>query len=434
MKKPVSKAPIKTVQQKSQIVESKPVNPRLLFFLATLPALIPIILYYSVLSENALNIPYLDDWDAVLKFLSNFSTANFSNKLALLFSQHNEHRILSSRLLYVFYKGIFGTINFKNLIYIGNAQLIVILAVLTYFLRKQVVPYFGIPILILSFCLFDLSNYENADWAMASAQNYGVIMFFFLSLFFYSLNKSWAIYIAVLFQFICAFSSGNGVMAGLAIILFTLLNKDKNKIIVSVVSFVIFSSLYFFHYHSVPNQNIGKSAASMLEYFLGLSGAHFGRDYRTAIAVILYLAFPCLFIVNKRFAIKKDMIPFIPILFFVVASITTTSILRSGGKVSIEQGSYTIRYLIYPHLLAGLLFCLLSIRVASSKFKLVFVLVASIFFIKGYKENYAYGDSGFTRINTRLTTTRYNYPDTIEAKKIDASACKEGIYCIGDNR
>jgi len=434
MKKPVSKVPSKSVQQKTQVVESKPIDPRLLFSIAILPALIPIILYYSVISENALNLPYLDDWDAILKFLVNFTNGSFTNKLSLLFSQQNEHRILSSRILYVFYKSIFGTINFKYLIYIGNAQLIVILSVLTYFLRKHVVPYFGLPILVLSFCLFDLSNYENADWAMASAQNYGVIMFFILSIFFYSLNKRCSIYLAVFFQFICAFSSGNGIMAGLAIILFTLLNKEKTKILVSIVSFVIFSALYFFHYHSVPNQTMGKSALTMLEYFLGLSGAHFGRDYRNVIAIILYLSIPCLFIVNKRFAIKKDMLPFIPILLFVVASISTTSILRSGGKLSIEQGSYTIRYLIYPHLLAGILFCLLAIRVASSKYKLIFVLIAAIFYIKGYKENYSYGDSGFTRINTRLTTIRYNYPDTIAAKKIDADACKNGIYCIGDNR
>ncbi len=117
-----------------------------------------------------------------------------------------------------------------------------------------------------------------------------------------------------------------------------------------------------------------------------------------------------------------------------MASMATTSIFRSGGKEGVEHDSYASRYLIYPHLLAATIFCLLAVSMIYKKLKWPLVGVCAILFIKAYKENYNYGETGFSNENTRLTTKRYNYPDTLAAKKIEADACKQGIYCIKDNR
>ena len=434
-------------KQKKVIVEQKAVVPvqsvplpkkgypqYLIFILAFIPAIIPILVYFLVINDYAVNLPYRDDYDAILKFLINLSKSSSLDKISLLFSQHNEHRILSSRLLYYSYYELFTTINLKNIIFIGNAQLIIIFSIFAYFLRKHIILYWGVPILVVSLCIFDINNYENTDWAMACVQNYGVIMFFMLSLLFYNFNDKRALPLAILAQFICAFSSGNGILAGLSIIFFNLLNKDKVKILCSSISFAVFSGLYFYHYISNPNPYMGKHVLDMISYFFGLAGAHFGRDYRIFIGIILYLTIPFLIFSNMKFIIKKEITPFLSMLLFITLSICSTSVFRSGGDLSIDQASYTIRYLIYPHLLAAILFCILAIRLEQVKIRIYILVCLSIVFIKGYKENYDYGEKGYIRINNRLTTVNYNYPDSNYAKKIEVEACKSGIYCIEPNR
>ena len=441
MKNSASNKQKKTIgEQKINVqVQSEPskktVFPKYLYIiLAFIPAIIPILFYFLVINDYAVNLPYRDDYDAILKFLINFSKSSSLDKLSLLFSQHNEHRILSSRLLYFSYYELFTTINLKNVIFIGNAQLIIIFSICAYFLRKHITLYWGLPILVLSLCIFDINNYENSDWAMACVQNYGIIMFFMLSLFFYNFNDKRTLPLAILAQFICAFSSGNGILAGMSIILFNLLNKDRVKILSSSIAFVFFSSLYFYHYKSYPNPYMGKHVLDILSYFFGLAGAHFGRDYRIFIGVILYLSIPFLIFSNMKFFIKKEITPFISMLLFITLSMCSTSVFRSGGDLSIDQASYTIRYLIYPHLLAATLFCILAIRLEQVKIRIYILVCLSVLFLKGYKENYDYGEKGYIRINNRLTTVNYNYPDSNYAKKVEVEACKNGIYCIEPNR
>ena len=45
---------------------------------------IPAIAYFIKVNEYALNLPYADDYDAVLSFLNKFVTVEFREKLSLL--------------------------------------------------------------------------------------------------------------------------------------------------------------------------------------------------------------------------------------------------------------------------------------------------------------------------------------------------------------
>ncbi|MEO7767535.1 MAG: hypothetical protein ABIS01_08920, partial [Ferruginibacter sp.] len=192
---------------------------------------IPAIFYFNKVNEYALNLPYGDDYDAVLAFLNKFVSVGFTEKLALMFSQHNEHRILLSRIIFVLYYEVFGTINFRSLIFIANFELVGIFIILVYFIRKSIPEYWNIAAFVLSLSLFDISNFENADFAMAGIQNYGVLLLFLLGILFYSMDKRKYLVAAVFFQAFVVFTSGNGLIASLAMIFYAILLKDKLKII-----------------------------------------------------------------------------------------------------------------------------------------------------------------------------------------------------------
>lgn len=402
------------------------------FFL--LLSLLPLYFLFSSINTYSLNLPIQDDYDAILGFLNTWTSSN--DKLPLMFIQHNEHIIFPSRLVYILYLKLTGNINFNSLIIIGNIQLVLITFIIIGFIRRITTKFFGISVFILSLCLFDLSNYENSNFSMAGMQNYGVILFFLASLFFYSLKENKIVYtiLAVFFQFLCAFSSGNGIIAGITLLLFNLFNKDKKNIITSFVSFTLFSSIYFLIFKSSPNSIKGKNISDITSFFLKLSGGHFGYEERTISAIFLLVIMIGLLLYKNWNKINRELLPLLSIIFFVLSSIGVVAIFRSGGLEGIEHDSYGSRYLIYPHIFSASVFILLCYSIENYKYAWAFVLICSIFFIKSYKENYAYGEAGFERTNYRFSTKNYYYPDSLIAKKIAIESCSKKIYCIEDHK
>jgi len=60
--------------------------------------IIPIILTLSLILLWGVNVPYMDDWSSVQLFKS---TLEHNLDFGLLFSQHNEHRMLIPKLIFL---------------------------------------------------------------------------------------------------------------------------------------------------------------------------------------------------------------------------------------------------------------------------------------------------------------------------------------------
>ncbi|MDR6339779.1 hypothetical protein HNQ91_002844 [Filimonas zeae] len=401
-------------------------------------AIIPVVLLFKLVNSHALNIPYNDDWDAILGFLNTWKHAD--NKMELLFAQHNEHRILASKLIYVGWYILFHNINILSVIYIANLQLLVIAAILAYFSGKVLdVPYFkGLLVFVIALCVFDIASYDNIGFAMAGLQNYGVVMLFLLSLFFYSLRTKRRIELlpALLFQFICAFSSGNGFMAGIALLLYTVFSKDRLNMLVCLAGFAIFTACYFLTYHSVSGSvdMKAKSAGMFLFYFLKLSGSHFNFEYGVAIAVVLYAVLGASLFYQFKQADIDRILPFLCLLLFTGMSMAATALLRSGQAHIFDSESISSRYLIYSQLLAIVVFVMLVFRFQHHKQSWIAIAICTLFFIKAYRANYSYGAEALAARNNRLSLTDFVYPDKKHAREVAAKACKNEIYCIEENR
>jgi len=404
-----------------------------LSYLAHIWIFIPAFVFFKVLNDNAVNVPILDDYDAILNFLHDFKAASFINKLVLLFSQHNEHRILHSRLLYISYYSLFGDINFRNIIFLGNLQLLPIFLVSIYFIRKTVDRYWSILSFIWALCIFDLNTYGNAITSMTAVQNYGVVMFFFITLFLYSLDRKYIIPAAV-FQFVGIFSSGNGILASLVVAIYTLFGNDKVKKITSVSITVVFSLLYFLHYvppsSATPADPNGFNVGTAVRFIIKMIGDPLDFDsaflWGIVILIVLAAVFP-----YKNIRLNSKILPQVFIAGFCMATILASGYFRSNLKGVVPQ---TSRYLIYPQLLLASIASFIFLKVKGKKIQLPAIIVLSVIMLKVYRGNYEFGKSGFEREAFKAQTRHYYYPDTVRAKRIAQEASAAGIYSLEEER
>ena len=401
--------------------------------------IIPVLIYLKVVNDWAVNIPMKDDYEVILDFLNHFKNAAFGEKIQLLFSQCNEHRILSSRLVYVLYYALTGIANFKVFVIIANLQLVIIWALLTYIIKQLEPRYWAMLSLIAGFLIFDLSNYENSIMAMAGMQNFGVIALFMATLYFFSQDKKYYLALGAFFEFMTIFSSGNGMVGAFFVALYCLFCGSKMQKIVSVSTLLVFVPLYFIGYHQPPNHvqptfDIAKS----ISFFFSMIGSHFafGETTNTDNANIvggffLLLTLGLLPYSKTMFKDKKLML-LLTVLCFILASMATTALFRANME---GIPYYSSRYLIYSHI-----FMAVTLIVVVQKFKVkpaglwVSVAIMTLITLNSYKNNYNYGEVGFERENQRLISRPYYHPDLPKAQKIADESCTLDIYCIQDEK
>ena len=147
----------------------------LLFVIVFLPA----VLLFSAIGLVADNVPFWDDYDAIIRYVCHPIVKRMRHLLDL----HNQHRIVTVRLFLEGMVLLCGSIDFKICMLCGTAQLFVVFACFCFFYIKQFGTFPGMFLVIASaWLLFSLHNFENAFWALTAIQNFGVIMWAFLAI------------------------------------------------------------------------------------------------------------------------------------------------------------------------------------------------------------------------------------------------------------
>jgi hypothetical protein len=435
--------------------------PALQYMLILVPALVSI----GMIDRYAVNIPSLDDYDAVLGFLCEWKAAAGLDKFYLLFMQHGEHRILSSRLVYVLYDAIAGQVNFRHLIFIGNLQMVVVLLLLTSFIKKCLPGYWVLASFVAGVCLFDLNNWENSDFAMAAMQNYGIMMLFMGSLYCYNRGS---IIAAVVLQIICTFSSGNGLVGSAVLVGFNYCNVVKEgawgvriraavcnrNTMVSALVFAVFTPLYFLHYVRAGVKPPENNAATMVAYFFRFISNHVYLDTKVMAmgAGMLVLAGVAAVVpVRKARQQALQVVPLVWLLVFVLLSMLLPAVLRSNlsgfradrypcgedlssricKMLGTNLGDYIpSRYLLYPHMLWALWLVLLLVRLQQSRWRMGVAIGFWGVMLITYNMNFRGGVKEMAQLQHRLLTTDYNYPVPEQARQRAEQACAQHIYCL----
>lgn len=148
---------------------------RIAIGLLVLLALAPVAHLWTRAAEAGRNVVYWDEFDTALAFVLRLDDGITPGEfLRELFAVNNEHRMVTSRLVYATSYWLTGTVNFAVISFLGNACLMalcVLLVAAAGTAERRV--RLGV---VLGCGLFQLENYENFYWSGSSIDHFQVVM------------------------------------------------------------------------------------------------------------------------------------------------------------------------------------------------------------------------------------------------------------------
>jgi len=232
------------------------------------------LLYVLAIWRYSSDIPILDDYDAVLGFLNDFVTASSAKqKIAVIFGQHNEHRLVFNHVITLLFFNLFDEINFKYLIYFGNIGWFAFLYVYWRYAKSIGITFAEFSpaaIILLCFC-----TSEAMTFATPAIQFHFQTLFTLLALL--MMTKGF-VFSAMAFVFLSVFTSGGGLLLIPVISLYCLFKMQwRNLLISSLISLVIIFYYFSFLPYSAPSHHPSLLSALSSPYifilfFFGLLG------------------------------------------------------------------------------------------------------------------------------------------------------------------
>lgn len=191
------------------------------------------------------NVPWWDDFHGIiLPVYTLFTDASLQEKVQHFFSLNNEHRVVNDRIFTLLVYLLTGSFQLKALAMLGFLNLLGIYLVLIKVLRKTGVSY--LAVLPLLFLLFHAQYYESLQSLMVPFQNFSVLLYLLLSLYFITFRKqaAWAFVFAVA----ALFSHGNGILVFILGALLLLVHGQIRKTVYWSAGAVLIVALYFWGY------------------------------------------------------------------------------------------------------------------------------------------------------------------------------------------
>jgi hypothetical protein len=365
--------------------------------------LLPIFLLGMVFDKYAINIPHWDD-HALKGFVLNFEKSDsFIDKLKLIFSQHNEHRIALTRIFTLIILKIKGTIDYKWLMILGGMALIGVLFIFKEILKKY--NYSSLFLIPISFILFGLHLNENLFWGMASVQNFWVILLAIWIFYLVSIsNHKYSLLFAIFLTFWAINTSGNGFLIPLICYMILLFQKRKRAFFIYFSFTLLFIFFYFFFYQKPPITSVTARVTDpqlLIQGVLAMVGSAVDFklinpsrqiDVSMVVGIVLMIVFGFLI---QKVLLKKYNVEFknidlflIAIVLFCLATIGAVVLNRLNlGLPALLTSKYKIYSIIL--LIVALIVLLNSIPIQRQKNFIGLNILASIlFWIYGYILDY----------------------------------------------
>jgi hypothetical protein len=223
-------------------------------YLPYLLILLPVISFFGLFFRYTVNAPVNDDYPAVLQFLNNYVTTNsIHEKFKLIFAQHNEHRIVFSRIWTLISYKLQKNVNFNFLSFIGDLSIVgIALVFFRKFLDLKKSLFLFVPVAVL---LFNITSWENMTFPMCALSNFVVHLFILLSLLFLAAPTAGNyrnVLLAFFFFFAALMSQGAGLSLLPVSIGILLYKKEYRNLLLYGGLSLLLLLLYFHHYHRPP--------------------------------------------------------------------------------------------------------------------------------------------------------------------------------------
>ena len=327
---------------------------RILNILSVFIFLIFLAAYCYDVSLNFQNFPIADDYEAFFDFNNKFFALNgFWERIGLVFSQHNEHRIATLRIINLTYFYFFGKIDLAVFRIIGLVFYVfsmVFLYLESEFSVKRFYFFLPIPILMLSFAYAEIYYL-----AMESLSHFPMI-FFTVATIYTAISKKF-IFLPLLFLFFGVFSNGNGILLMPIVFVGLAFQKEFKRLLIWTLFSLLISYIYFHDYES------GKSVLKLeiIPYLLkvypiyigGIGG--FGSLKTNMVLGIVALALIVYFVIFRK-VYKKELSLTLMIVFYLLTFLIISIKRNEYGTEFLQRGAYLINSIMIFVLLYLLFF------------------------------------------------------------------------------
>lgn len=208
----------------------------------------PVVLFVLLFVSFATNFPFSDDFDMVGFYLE-FDRKDAYGKLESLFRQHNEHRIVYTRVMVLALTFLLGKVNVTAWMALGNLSLFVTCFLLYRSFRRddKYKIVFFMPAVWFLFAPF---YHNNVFWGMSALQNTSVVLFSLLAIYLVAQRTTASFYGAIPCAIVAVYTSGSGMFAAFVGVVILLYQRRYKALAGYVLVMLPAIGLYFFDYHA----------------------------------------------------------------------------------------------------------------------------------------------------------------------------------------
>lgn len=241
--------------------------------------------FLLVAAGLAVSFPSLDDYQTGLDYLCQFRAADLGGKLRLLVAQHNEHRILFSRLVELICFHVQGRLDFRTIILIGDLGLVTMCAVLVAGAQRTISKA-GILALIPLVLLSALQG-RQMIWATAALENYWAMAFAVGALWLLTAGDkksfAWSCVLAV----VATYTSGQGLIGFVAGGAVLLVQQRWKRLQMWLVVFMVVAVPYFWGYVRPVNHPPMELSLRAIQFFPMVVGGAVSEFFNLLLAPLI---------------------------------------------------------------------------------------------------------------------------------------------------
>ncbi|MEZ0543155.1 hypothetical protein [Fibrella arboris] len=236
----------------SRLIPSRP-SDRWLLSLVLLLAIV----FYAAIVRYAINVPQVDDYlyiDSVRRILA--AGTSVAERIRLLVEQHNDHRIVLSRLLVLADYAVEGQVNYRTLTLVGSLSIAGLLwQVYRLFRQAGLAGWLIIPVALL---LLQPSYQEDVWWVLCLLQHTLTLWLMVIVFRWLSRPQRSAQLGALALGGLVLYSNSNGLFMWIAVIALLLLTHKWRWATGWTITGVFLIGLYFsINYNFIAKDSIG---------------------------------------------------------------------------------------------------------------------------------------------------------------------------------
>ncbi len=282
----------------------------------------PIVIFLYLTLRHTLNAPYNDDYHTILEFASDINNSTWTS----YFAAYGEHRILFVRMVTWLSLQLFGHIDFRLFVLIGNLSFIGFFFVMLKSSTLWRDRYFYL--LPIPFLLFHLQGWSNVTWAMTAVSNIMIFLFMMLCMFFAVKKGTKNLLLAGIFGIIATLANGNGMFVFFCLSATFLMRKEWWK---ALGSLVIFITIFVLSSNGggdgivakVMKQNIGTVIAKFFA-FMGSNVFHPSYVFvAVAVGVLAVLYFVYLTFAKQYYKVSPALYSLFILIFITAFAVST---------------------------------------------------------------------------------------------------------------